>query len=104
MYIDRAVLTKFTAQDIANIINHYYTKHERNYFKLVVIDAAGNETAHWVRPTLSDSLFSLQDVAQIINCETEDGRGLSIIVPRQEREYQPATVVFARNTSTESAE
>lgn len=104
MYIDRAVLSKMTAQDVANIINHYYTTNDKKFFKLVVVDASERETDYWVRPLMSAAPFPLQNVAQIITCETEDGRGISIIVPRHDREFQPATVVFARDASTESAE
>lgn len=99
MFIDSAFLTVMNAQEIANVIGYYYRIRSRAYFKLEVATPQGTET-HWVRPLLAKEPYSLENVSQIVMCETDTGKSLSLLVPRHEREYVPATAVFARCTAS----
>lgn len=99
MFIDNAFVTTMNAQEIANIINHYYHTGGRNYFKLQ-IDTPRGTISHWVRPLLEATPYCLEDSAQIVRCETDEGQHLSLLIPRRDREYTPATAVFATSTGS----
>lgn len=97
MFIDNAFMTAMNAQDIANIIHHYYENGGQNYFKLQ-IDTPEGVISHWVRPLLDSIPYCLEDSAQIVRCETDKGAHLSLLIPRRNREFTPATAVFATST------
>ena len=99
MFIDTAFVTIMNAQEVANTVQHYYETRILDYFKLEVTGPRGTKSL-WVRPLLDERPYSLEDVSQIVMCQTDTDRSLSLLIPRHNREYMPATVVFARSTAS----
>jgi hypothetical protein len=99
MFIDSAFVTTMNAQEVADIIHHYYETGSRNYFKLEVTISKGTRF-HWIRPLLTKEPYSLENVSQIVMCETDTGESLSLLIPRRQREFMPATAVFAHSTAS----
>lgn len=99
MLIDGAALTMSNAQDIANIIQSLYSSGSENYFELRYQQPqAAEETTCWIRPLRDQAPYNLENRAQIIRCETDDGKLLSVVIPRRRREFLPALVILPAST------
>lgn len=101
MFFDTAFITVMTAQDVANTLQSFYDAGTSEYFKLAITDANGhNHQELWVRPRLDQSPFGIADGNQVVNCETDDNREISIIVPGAHREHK-ATVILTREAGSD---
>lgn len=98
MLIDGAALTESPAQDIANMIQSLYSSGSRDYFKLKYQHRLDGETTCWIRPLRDQAPYDLENRAQIIRCETDDGKLLSVVIPLRRREFQPALVILPAST------
>ena len=98
MLIDGAFITEMNAQDIANILQDVMNNKSEEFFRLDCSPASGDMVTFWVRPLPSEAIYDLEDSSQIVKCETDGGRGLSILVPRMNREFLPATVVLSKSS------
>lgn len=90
-------ITEMSAQEIANIIQDYFTRQDgKSFFKLALTRGTERRTL-WVRPNLRKQPFTLESDDQIVQCESSGGLRVDIHVPSKTREYQPATVVVAKH-------
>src|SRR4051812_49096588 len=95
-----AFITVMNAQEIANVLQSFMDgNHDGEYFKLAYTDAKSSVFGEMlVRPHPTHGTFTLTNGDQIVRCVTEDEGGprtVDIIVPGNNREIQPATVVLA---------
>lgn len=96
------LLTTGSAQDIANIIQQFYTERDgRSFFSIAVYDAEEKLRELWVRPHLNEAPIKLANGDQIVRCESNDGYQVDIIIPAQGRD-KPATVVIATHPGARS--
>ena len=98
MLIEGALITEMNAQDVANILQHVIRNRSNGYFRLDCSTFSGDKMTLWVRPLQGSALYDLEDSSQIVKCEADGGRKLSILVPRSNRELLPATVVLSKST------
>lgn len=89
------------AQDVANILQHVIEIARTAISDLTAVIFSGDKMTLWVRPLQGSALYDLEDSSQIVKCEADGGRKLSILVPRNNRELLPATVVLSKSTGEE---
>ena len=93
---DECFITAMTAQEIANIVEKFYHEPPSKYFKLVITDVRERGRRKlWVRPRHDQEPFRIAGNSQIINCITDGGQEVTIIVPARNRELVPAEVRLA---------
>lgn len=95
-----SIYTVKSAQFVANAIAHFIHR-EGDYFKLEIVKHSDTEAVPmeplWVRlsTTAKVKIITLENGAEIAQCETKDKKEISIIVGiPEERIYRPAIVIF----------
>lgn len=99
MYIKAALITDILAQEVVNALGFFLRHYATDKYFLLECNNAGGSSPRsvWLRPILEQQLDELVDTSQIVQCITDDGKRVDILLPQRDlRGLMSAGVLFEK--------
>lgn len=93
-------ITTMSSQQIADDIQHFYDERRPDGPPIPIEFTDAQVVKRYelrVRPRPDQQVFTMADGTEAVNCTSEGGDEITVFIPKEDRGYEPALVLYTQH-------